>query len=125
MCQGAGGSFAGRTCSEDHVPTGRMSRRKTKRSKTAKALRRPAATTAGVTTVGSSKKKIALLTRELSEALEQQAATGEILRVISQSHTDLQAVFNTIARSAVRLCECDRAIIFRFDGEVLRVAAAF
>ena len=42
-------------------------------------------------------------TRELADAREQQAATSEILRVISSSPTDVQPVFETIVRSAVRL----------------------
>ena len=44
-------------------------------------------------------------TRELAEAREQQAATSEILRVISSSPTDVRPVFDTIVRSAVRLCK--------------------
>jgi hypothetical protein len=44
-------------------------------------------------------------TRELAEAREQQAATSEILRVISSSPTDVQPVFDAIVRSAVRLCD--------------------
>ena len=52
-------------------------------------------------------------TRDLSEALEQQTATSEILRVISSSPTDIQPVFEAIVRSAVRLCGGLFAIAFR------------
>jgi signal transduction histidine kinase len=48
-----------------------------------------------------------------------------VLDVISRSAFDLQAVFETVAESSVRLCGADRAIIFRFDGELLRMAVAF
>ena len=63
--------------------------------------------------------------RELSKSLEQQTATSKVLDVISRSAFDLQAVFETVAESSVRLCGADRAFIFRFDGELLRVAATF
>jgi two-component system, NtrC family, sensor kinase len=60
---------------------------------------------------------------QVSEALEQQTATSEILRVISRSPTDVQPVFDTIVRSASRLCGGEYAIITRFDGELLHLAA--
>ena len=64
-------------------------------------------------------------TRELSELLEQQTATSKVLEVISRSAFDLQAVFETVVESSVRLCGADRAFIFRFDGELLRMTVAF
>ena len=64
-------------------------------------------------------------TRELTEALEQQTATSKVLDVISRSAFDLRAVFNTVAESSVRLCGSDRAIFYRFDGGLLRMAAGF
>jgi len=64
-------------------------------------------------------------TSDLTESLEQQTATSKVLEVISRSAFDLQAVFETVAESAVRLCGADRATIRRFDGELLRVVVAF
>src|SRR2546423_9947750 len=52
--------------------------------------------------------KTAEAEKKLSEALEQQAATSEILRVLSSSPTDIQPVFDAIAHNAVRLCDDER-----------------
>jgi GAF domain-containing protein/HAMP domain-containing protein len=62
--------------------------------------------------------------RDLSEALEHQTATSEILRVISTSPTDPQPVFETIVRNAVALCDGLFANVFRFDGELLHFVAS-
>src|SRR5215472_11628098 len=63
------------------------------------------------------------LFNETKEALERQTATSEILRVISSSPTDVQPVFDTIAESAVRLCEAAFGAVVRFDGEWINIAA--
>jgi GAF domain-containing protein len=65
------------------------------------------------------------LLNELRESLQQQTATAHVLDVISRSAFDLQAVFDTVAERSVTLCAANHAFIFRFDGEFLRVIAAF
>src|SRR5262245_52319068 len=64
-----------------------------------------------------------LLKRERDEALEQQAATSDILRVISTSPTDVQSVFTAIVKSAVKLCDTLTSCVWRFDGELIHLVA--
>ena len=70
-------------------------------------------------------KELEARNRDLTEALEQQTATSEILGVIASSPTDLQPVLNVVTENAARLCESKNAVIFRLDGDVLRPAAIY
>jgi GAF domain-containing protein len=68
------------------------------------------------------KKRLAQRTRERDEAIEQQAVTAEVLKVLSRSRFDLQIVVDTLVESAMGLCASDAATIWRPDGNVLKVA---
>ena len=68
-------------------------------------------------------KELEARNKDLTEALEQQTATAEILSVISRSQTDVQPVFDTIVRSAARLCDGLFSTLFQFDGELLHIIA--
>ena len=68
------------------------------------------------------RKAVARLTRELSEALEQQAATAEVLRIISSSSGELDPVFQTMLANATRLCEASYGAMWLKEGDSFRNA---
>ena len=69
-------------------------------------------------------KELEARNRELTESLEQQTATAEILRVISSSPTDVHPVFDAIAVNAAQVCEAGNANVYRFDGSLIHLVAS-
>jgi class 3 adenylate cyclase len=99
--------------------TGR--RRKTPAPKSGTTPRVPARLKSSVTTEET---EVARLTRDLNEALEQQAATSEVLGVISSSPSELEQVFCTILEKATRICEADFGLLFRLTDDVVETVVS-
>src|SRR5262249_46482283 len=69
------------------------------------------------------KTNIAVLPRQLSQALEQQAATSEVLHVSASSPCEVEPVFQAMLAHATRLCEANFGVLYRFDGHVFHAVA--
>jgi len=98
---------------------------KTRRHKAATPKRRsaPKAARRRDPSVANLQARLERQARELTEAGELQAATAEVLRIISISPHDIQPVFDAIAENAVRLCQGQFSFVVRFDNELLRFGA--
>ena len=70
-------------------------------------------------------KKVEVRTQALTEALEQQTATSEVLKVISSSRGELQPVFETMLANAVRICQANFGVLFRFEDGAAHAIAMF
>jgi GAF domain-containing protein len=110
-----------------------MRRRGQTGGKAAKARRRKASARRDASKAGrlrsspaeSKETNIARLTRELHESLERQAATSEVLKVISSSPGELEPVFQTMLQNATRICEAKFGNLFLYDGTTLRMPSLF
>jgi C4-dicarboxylate-specific signal transduction histidine kinase len=73
----------------------------------------------------ANRREIAQLRRQLVEVLEAQAATSEVLRIISNSSNEIQPVLDAVAENAARLCDASNAAIFRLENDLLQWVASY
>jgi septal ring factor EnvC (AmiA/AmiB activator) len=70
------------------------------------------------------RREIVRVREQLVEALEEQTATSEVLRIISNSPTEIQPVLDAVGENAARLCDANNAVIFRLEDDLLRLVAS-
>jgi hypothetical protein len=99
--------------------TGRHAR-KIPRRRTAKPRGAPKGRRSSTTLAGDLDAQVAALTRELTEAREQQTATSEVLKVISSSPGELEPVFQAMLANAMRVCEAKFGILYAFTNGQFR-----
>jgi C4-dicarboxylate-specific signal transduction histidine kinase len=71
------------------------------------------------------RREFAQAREHLVEALEEQTATSEVLRIISNSPTEIQPVLDAVGENAARLCDANNAVIFRLEDDLLRLVASY
>src|SRR5215470_12072018 len=97
--------------------SGKPTKARSRKAKAPNAVRHSSSSASGQET------EVVRLRRELSEALEQQAATSEVLRVIGGSPGDLEPVFNAMLEKAVHVCEAKFGVLFRYEGGMVHPTA--
>jgi signal transduction histidine kinase len=108
----------------DTKAVGKLGKKRRPKGATAKPRSAPKAERGRWSSGANRESKVARLTRELGEALQRQAATADILKVIASSPTDTQPVFEAIVLTAVRLLRCDMSFVMLCDPPAFWVAAA-
>jgi hypothetical protein len=100
---------------------------KTKRSEGTSPRRgkKPTVAPRGAASEARLKQRVAQLTHRLNEAIEQQTATAEVLRVVSSSPGELEPVFQAMLANAVRICEAKFGILYRYDGTLFHTVGLF